>query len=363
MENDVADWLVLLRASTLGPARIQKLLQAFTSPAEVLAAARQGELDGICSGKALHDLKHPDWRAIERDLEWSRHPDQTIYTWNDPRYPERLRQIAPAPLVLFCRGDPNVLSFANLIAVVGSRNPSPSGRENAKQFSRQLSAGGFVVVSGLAVGIDSAAHMGSLAAGKPGVAVLAHGLDRIYPNCNKTLAKELLDQGGVLVSEMGLGVAPIPGFFPRRNRIISGLSLGVVVVEAAKRSGALNTARHALEQGREVFAVPGAIHNPLAKGCHDLIREGAKCVDEVQHIVEELPCIQSSYLFDKNRKIKEQKPTVQHELLNFIGYDPVSADLIIQNCGKPAETVSSQLTELELQGVISVLPGGKFIRV
>ena len=223
---------------------------------------------------------------LEADLQWLQSPAHDLITATDPRYPERLGQLPGAPLALFTRGDPELLGRPQ-IAIVGARSATPQGLENAQAFAAELCRRGLVVTSGLALGVDAAAHRGALAAGGLTIAACATGLDRVYPARHRDLAHQIIEEG-LLVSEFPTGVTARAESFPRRNRIISGLSLGVLVVEAANPSGSLVTARHAAEQGRELFAIPGSIHNPMARGCHRLIRDGAKLVETAADILEEI---------------------------------------------------------------------------
>ncbi len=286
----------------------------------------------------------------------------------EPGYPPQLASIPDPPELLHFRGDPLVLS-APAIAIVGSRRPTPAGRATAFEFARQLASHGLVVTSGLAAGIDAAAHRGALAAGGATVAVCGTGLDRTYPDSHAALAREIAAQGTV-VSEFPPGTLPLPHHFPRRNRLISGLSLGVLVVEAQYRSGSLITARLAAEQGREVFALPGSIHNPLARGCHRLIRDGARLVETVQEVLAGLqadlfaalpaPSVQprdtqaiSAGPLDRESKI----------LLNACGFEPVDVDTLVQRTGFTAASVASMLVMLELRGEVEPSAGGTYCRL
>jgi DNA processing protein len=248
--------------------------------------------------------------------------------------------------------------------MVGSRNPTNAGRRNAFEFARHLGASGFCIVSGLAQGIDAAAHRGALAAGAPTVAFLGHGIDRIYPARNRDLAHAIV-RTGALVSEFPIGTHPHRSLFPQRNRLISGSSLGTLVVEAARRSGSLITARHAAEQGREVFAVPGSIHNPLSRGCHALIRQGAKLVETAEDIVAELAPLSGHILQSPEESGKSE--TSQHEvdeeyegLIAQLDHDPVSADELAESSGLTIDQVSSMLLILELEGKVEKLSGGRY---
>ncbi|MCL4162655.1 UNVERIFIED_CONTAM: hypothetical protein GTU68_066833, partial [Idotea baltica] len=264
------------------------------------------------------------------------------------------------------QGDVTLLSQWQL-AIVGSRNPSPSGRDNAYAFARDLVSCGLAITSGLAMGIDAAAHRGAIAGLGKTVAVVGTGLDRVYPAKHRDLAHDIAEQGAI-VSEFALGTSPRAENFPRRNRLISGMSLGTLVVEAALQSGSLITARMALEQGREVFAMPGSIHNPLAKGCHRLIRDGAKLIETVDDIIEELGAMAAVDLStDNNIALSNDKlPPIDPEyqvLLACLGYDPIEIDKLIIESGLTAETVSSMLLLLELNGQVTSLSGGRYVRV
>ena len=295
--------------------------------------------------------------------EWLQQDNHHRVRLGDDAYPELLAGIPGPPERLYIVGDPEVLHLPAL-AIVGSRNPTSGGAQNAFEFARHLGRTGFCVVSGLAQGIDAAAHRGALAAGTPTVAFLGHGIDRVYPAANHALAREIA-QHGALVSEFPLGTAPNRALFPQRNRLISGLSLGTLVVEAARRSGSLITARLAAEQGREVFAIPGSIHNPLTRGCHQLIRQGAKLVEAADDIVAELAPLVGHMLqaIDDTTPRREPAGDVDEEyvkLLEALGHDPVSGDEIVARSGLTSDQVSSMLLILELEGKIEKLSGGRY---
>jgi len=314
----------------------------------------------------LQALLTPNWDLIEQDLAWFSEPDRHIVTIQDSRYPSLLKEITDPPSILFVQGDVALLSAWQL-AVVGSRNPSPSGRDNAFEFSRFLAQGGMTITSGLAMGIDAAAHQGALTAQGRTIAVIGTGLDRVYPAKHRDLAHNIVQQGAI-VSEFAMGTSPRAENFPRRNRLISGLSLGTLVVEAATRSGSLITARMALEQGREVFAIPGSIHNPLARGCHQLIREGAKLVETAEDIVEELGALASFDIMSDEQEVLtdngSQALDSDYQLLfACLGYDPIEIDSLVAQSGLTAETVSSMLLLLELDGQVASLSGGRYVRV
>ena len=297
------------------------------------------------------------------DDEWAQAADNHLVTRGDDDFPELLAQIPRAPERLYVKGNVEFLHMP-AIAIVGSRNPTEAGRRNAFEFARHLGGAGFCIVSGLAEGIDTAAHRGALDAGAATVAFLGHGIDRVYPAANHDLAHEIAARGA-LVSEFPLGTHPDRSLFPQRNRLISGLSLGTVVVEAARRSGSLITARCAGEQGREVFAIPGSIHNPLSRGCHKLIRQGAKLVETADDIVAELAPL-SSHMLQSSLESTAKPSPAKHDdgdyahLRKFIGFDPVSIDELAENSGLTIDQVSSMLLILELEGEVESLSGGRY---
>lgn len=347
----------------MGPLTLKKLLEQFSEPEAVFANISSAH--GV-SDKVKNNLSKVDWATVEKDLVWLSQPDCYAITLHDPRYPALLKTIPDPPSILFVHGDPDLLSQWQ-IALVGSRNPTASGRDTAFDFARFLAEGGLTITSGLALGIDAAAHKGALAAQGKTVAVLGTGLDRVYPAKHRELAHDIASTGA-LVSEFPLGTPPRAENFPRRNRIISGLSLGTLVVEAALRSGSLITARMAMEQGREVFAIPGSIHNPLVKGCHRLIREGAKLVETATDILEELGALAGVEAATKTISTQEtdHKPELDSDyqlLFGSLGYDPIEIDVLIDRSGLTAEAVSSMLLLLELQGQVESLPGGRYVRV
>ena len=276
-------------------------------------------------------------------------PNRGLLTWQDPKFPARLREIGGCPPALFFRGDPDLLALPQM-AVVGSRTATPQGLETAEGFSAELSRRGLTITSGLALGVDAAAHRGALMAQGPTIAVCATGLDRVYPARHKALAEEI-DRSGLLISEFAPGTAPRAEHFPRRNRLISGLALGVLVVEAARNSGSLITARLAAEQGRDVFAIPGSIHNVMARGCHQLIRNGAKLVESVDDI---LPPVETAAASSKHR---------YQDILDALGDDPQGIDVLAQKTGFAVDVLSAALLELELEGRIAPAAGGRVMRL
>jgi DNA processing protein len=302
----------------------------------------------------------------KRDLQWAEKPNHHIIDSTSGDLPELLRQIPDPPERLYVIGNKDVLHLPAL-AIVGSRNPTRGGRQNAYEFAKHLGRSGFCIVSGLAQGIDTAAHEGALAAGAMTVAFLGHGIDQIYPASNTELAKRIVNQGA-LCSEFPLGARPRREHFPQRNRLISGMCLGTIVVEAAKRSGSLISARLASEQGREIFALPGSIHNPMSRGCHQLIRQGAKLVESAVDIVGELgplfehlvqttdePATPSASVNDEDADYRQ--------LLAAIGFDPATTDELAETSGLTIDQVSSMLLILELEGKIEAIAGGRYSRL
>lgn len=360
--SELADWLTLLRVPGVGPVTYNLLIREFGAPGRVLRAGRS-ELQRLgLADEVIASMGKSNLREIEQDLAWSARPGRHILRLDDPEYPKRLLEISSPPPVLFIDGDKHCLSDPQ-IAIVGSRRPTPAGRKNAHAFASHMARAGLIVTSGLAMGIDGASHEGALEAGGLSIAVAATGLDRVYPARHRELAKRIAAQGA-LVSEFPTGIPPKAEHFPRRNRLISGLSLGVLVVEAARRSGSLITAGCAAEQGREVFAIPGSIHNPAAKGCHHLIRQGAKLVETADDILEEIarqidPCPPLKP-HTEPAPIKLDKEYLA--LLDSLDYDPISIDEIIERCGLTADIVSSMLIVLELKGLVAAA-GGLYMRL
>ncbi|MFD2165815.1 DNA-processing protein DprA [Thalassotalea euphylliae] len=301
----------------------------------------------------------PDWPRIESIIERSREVGAKIIGIDDLDYPQLLREIYDPPLVIWVQGDVSVLSQPQ-VAIVGSRGATTTGRELSFEFAHTL-APNVAITSGLALGIDAMAHKGALEARGKTVAVVGTGIDVVYPTRNKLLAKMIVENDGAIVSEFLPGVTARPGHFPKRNRIISGLSLGVLVIEAEVKSGSLVTARTALEQNREVFAVPGSPRNPMAKGCHYLIKQGAKLVENAADIVEELEIsAQLEYLNEPREKVEKNKEQglLNDVLLASVGYETTPVDTVVSRCKLSTEEVLTRLTMLELRGLVSAVPGG-----
>ncbi|WP_019142230.1 DNA-processing protein DprA [Noviherbaspirillum massiliense] len=361
---DLADWIRLERTSGVGPETARKLLAAFGLPENIFSASLSS-LHQVVSERVAQALPCAPSDAtqalIDKTIEWASQPGNYVLTLADACYPKTLLEIADPPLILFAKGRLELLSCRTL-AVVGSRNASAQGVANAEKFSEALSQAGLTIVSGLALGIDTAAHLGGLRGAGSTVAVIGTGIDIVYPARNRGLAHQIAEQG-CIVSEYPLGTPAIASNFPRRNRIISGLSCGVLVVEAAAQSGSLITARMAADQGRDVFAIPGSIHSPLSKGCHQLIKQGAKLVESAQDVLGELGHLQNSRDAAPLHPSTGDDAASGHPLLLAMGYDPVDADTLAERCMLDAATVSAQLLELELAGLVELMAGGMYRRL
>jgi DNA processing protein len=364
---DLADWLRLSLLPGVGGASQRALLKVCGLPGQVFAAAHStlAAVVGDPMASLLRAAPSADLAAaIETALSWAEQPGNAILTLADETYPRSLLSTADPPCLLYAMGDLSLLVEPSL-AIVGSRNASPGGLQNAKRFAGALTEHGFCVVSGLALGIDAAAHEGALAAGGKTVAVIGTGIDRIYPARHQGLARQIAERG-LIVSEFPLGTRPLSANFPRRNRIIAGLSRGVLVVEAALESGSLITARLAGEQGREVFAIPGSIHSPQSKGCHRLIKQGAKLVESVDDILEELgPGRQFGLLDAEPAASVPQSPEISALLakLPALGHDPFTLDELAERSGLTTEALLAMLFELELAGLVAALSGGRYQRL
>jgi len=364
LDEGVLAWLHLLRHAGSG-VRLRKLLDVFGRPAAILAASRSELLPYFDDDPAVVGPLRagPDADSFEHERAWLGEKGNHIVALDSPDYPSLLREIADAPPLLYVRGNPALLASPQL-AVVGSRNPSRAGCENARAFSHHLVQAGLSITSGMALGIDACAHQAALDAGGHTLAVTGTGLDRVYPAAHRDLAHAIADHGA-LVSEFPLGTPPRRENFPRRNRLISGLSLGVLVVEAAPQSGSLITARLAGEQGREVFAIPGSIHSPLARGCHALIRQGAKLVEGAQDILEELGALARTVAQSQSSGTAMSPLSLTEDesrLLELIGHDPVELDVLVAQSGLTAAAVSSMLLTMELRGFVEARPGGRVQR-
>jgi DNA processing protein len=362
-DSGLAGWLQLTLTPGLGSAAIRGMLQQFGLPQNVLARS-SSELSRYARSETLKSLSSEEvGRAVGTALEWATIAGHFIVTLADETYPKALLEIPDPPALLYAIGRIDLLQRTSL-AVVGSRNATAQGEQNAENFAQALSETGLTIVSGLAMGIDAAAHRGGLAGSGSTVAVLGTGVDVIYPRRNAELAAQIAEHG-LLVSEFPLGTAPAAYNFPRRNRLISGLSRGCLVVEAAAASGSLITARAAADQGREVFAIPGSIHSPLSKGCHGLIKSGAKLVESAEDVLAELSGFrQSGSASTTARRIPGvARSTPDSALLALMGHDPVDVDSLCTRAGMSAEQVSSELLRLEIDGHVAALPGGLYQRL
>jgi DNA processing protein len=361
-DTGLASWLRLALAPGLGSSKIRELLTRYGLPEQVLAASPR-ELAAALPRSAYDALGSAVLdTAVERALEWSAREGCTIVTLGDAAYPNRLLEVPDPPVLLYARGRIELLNRPAL-AIVGSRNATAQGMRNAQRFAQAFSESGLTIVSGLALGIDGAAHRGALEGGGSTVAVLGTGVDVTYPARHAALAEDIATRG-VLLSEFALGSQPAAGHFPRRNRLISGLALGCLVVEAALESGSLTTARAALEQGREVFAIPGSIHSPLSKGCHALIKAGAKLVESADDVLSELSALLPPGMAARAPMSGVEPNTAKDSpLLKLMGDDPVDLEALRARSGWPAERLASELLRLELAGRVETLTGGLFQRL
>jgi DNA processing protein len=353
-QDERAAWLRLTLIPGIGGDAQRALLKSFAGPANVFSATHTELARVVDRPRADLLLSYDATAAIDAALAWANEEGSHLVPLGDPHYPALLLQTHDPPTLLYVRGRPEMLCRP-AFAIVGSRNATAAGRENAERFARALSDAGFAIVSGLALGIDAAAHRGGLAGAGSSVAVIGTGADRVYPAANQALARRIA-QAGAVVSEFALGTPARPGHFPRRNRIIAGLSSGVLVVEAALGSGSLITAGIAAELGREVFALPGSIHSPLAKGCHRLIKQGAKLVEDANDILEELQSGKAAA-----SPIRTAAPS-DHPILIALGFEPCDLDTLAARTGLEPGRLSAALLELELDGQVSSLPGGRFHR-
>jgi DNA processing protein len=365
--DEITAALTLARVPSLDSRTVRDLSSRFGHFTELVRATPAALRSAGVPAKIIDGLKHAS-RGIDRDRRWLETRDRHFVPWYSELYPPLLNELTDAPVALYVRGTPELLALPQ-VAIVGSRNPTPSGRETAHEFASDLARCGFLVTSGLALGIDAASHAGALHAHGKTIAVCGTGLDIPYPASNVELAESIAAHGA-LVSEFPLGTPPMKANFPRRNRIIAGLALGTLVVEAALRSGSLITARLAAEQGREVFAIPGSIRNQKAQGCHQLIRQGAKLVETPQDIFEELrPLAGALAQLTDARKTTNREPNsdgLLHKgyqiLLDALGFEPAGVDLLVERTGLRADEVASMLLILELDGRVESYPGGLYLR-
>ncbi|MDP3231067.1 MAG: DNA-processing protein DprA [Acidovorax sp.] len=381
--EELGGWLRLALSSGVGNGAARRLLSAFGLPQAIFQQPEVALQQCVTptQARALCQVPPTLDDLLETTATWLASADpggpaRAVITLGDIRYPQALLDTEDPPLLLYLMGPARLLNHQpfpreRCLAVVGSRNPTAQGAENARLFARALHSAGLTIVSGLALGVDAAAHEGALDVAVPGsgaaatIAVVGTGLDRVYPRKNLDLAHRIATNG-LLVSEYPLGTPPLPANFPKRNRIISGLSQGTLVVEAALASGSLITARMAVEQGREVFAIPGSIHAPQSRGCHALIRQGAKLVESAQDVLEELrmPAISGvGPSVTPSQEAATEADTSQSPLLEALGFDPMSVDALVARTGMDAASLQVALLELELEGRVARLPGGLFQRM
>jgi len=376
-EQNLADWIALWRVKGIGCVQYKKLLNAFQTPEHTLNASHQQLKQAGLKEALIENITAQEISSAEPDIQWLQSSEKHhIITIEDPRYPQRLKEISVSPPLLYVHGNADLLNDPQL-AIVGSRNPTQGGQNNSYEFAKHLAATGISITSGLALGIDGLAHKGALDANGITIAVIATGIDRVYPARHRALAHRIVEKGAI-VSELPIGISPLAKNFPRRNRIISGMSIGTLVVEAALRSGSLISARYASEQGREVFAIPGSIHNPLARGCHQLIRQGAKLIETADHILEELaPQLELTLKEKKQPPSNDDKNTAENSnptpsapvdadqrlILETMGYDPISIDQLVIQTGLTPEALSSMLLLLELNGFIAASGRGSYTKI
>lgn len=369
--QELGAWLRLTLTPGVGNETARQLLATFGS-AQAVFGQRTATLRALGSERLAHAIQTEPAQLgslLQTTLDWLQQADdRRIATLGDATYPPALLNIEDPPLMLYMMGSLVKSSpaagpaMANNLAIVGSRNPTPQGEANARQFAKALSGAGLCIVSGLALGIDGAAHDGALLGGGQTIAVVGTGLDRVYPKRHLALAHRITQQG-LLISEFPLGTPPLTGNFPKRNRIISGLSRGTLVVEAAMQSGSLITARLAAEQGKEVFAIPGSIHSPQSRGCHALIKQGAKLVEVAQDVLEELNLPRTGLTDSPNSASGLPVPDTGDPLIAALGFDAVSLDALQARTGLDTARLQADLLELELRGQVARLPGGLFQRV
>ncbi len=362
LDAELAAWVALTQVPGLGGEGLRRLLMAFGSPEQVFSASRLAlvqHVKPVVAEAIARGADDTDNALLDTLAAWLAATGNGIVTLADADYPQALLNIPDPPPLLYTKGNRALLNRPAL-AVVGSRNATAQGIGHAENFSQAISAAGLCIVSGMAHGIDSAAHRGGLRECGSSIAVVGTGLDRVYPAVNHELAHALAI-GGLLISEFPLGMPPLAANFPRRNRIISGLALGCLVVEASVQSGSLITARMALEQGREVFAIPGSIHSPQAKGCHSLIKQGAKLVESAQDVLDELECYFPGGAIAASPH-RDDRPLQEHPVLAHMGFDPQGMDALAERSGLTVEALSAILLQLELEGRVAALPGGLYQR-
>ncbi|OAM51805.1 DNA protecting protein DprA [Methylovorus sp. MM2] len=358
--TESALWISLGLIHGLGGQGICQLLKAFGSPEHIYAAPVNEVRKIVSDAVAQAIAKGPDIDSANPTLEWLEQEHNHLITLADAEYPQLLLEIPDPPPLIYAKGQLERLKQPCL-AIVGSRNSTTQGEKNAEDFAHALSQHGLCIVSGMALGIDGAAHRGALKANGSTIAVVGTGLDIVYPAKHRDLAHQIVERG-LIISEFPLGTPSRAQNFPRRNRLISGLSLGCLVVEANTKSGSLITARLATEQGREVFAIPGSIHSPVAKGCHELIKQGAKLVDDISDIISELGD-QLSPLSRQHSMVTKALETTADPLLECMGFDPISMESLVEESGLTSDNLSAMLLVLELENKVASLPGGRYQRI
>lgn len=356
-QDEAALWIALSLIPGLGSQGLCKLLREFGDPAAIYAAPTSQLKDIVSREIANAIAQGPETSSVKDGLAWLERDWNHLVTLSDTSYPKTLLEIPDPPPILYAKGRLELLNHPS-IAMVGSRNATAQGEKNAEEFANALCHAGFCVISGMALGIDGAAHRGALKGSGATIAVVGTGLDIVYPAKHRELAHEIAERG-LILSEFPIGTPSRAQNFPRRNRLISGLSLGTLVVEANIQSGSLITAKLAAEQGREVFAIPGSIHSPVSKGCHQLIKQGAKLVDNIQDIVDELGIFTTIGSHDFPSPIVAEANPV----LDSMGFDPISMDILIERSGLTSENLSAMLMVLELENKIASLPGGRYQRI
>ncbi len=354
--QELALWVALCNIHGLGNQGVCQLLKTFGDPESVFAASGSQLRQLVSAAIADKISSGPDLTASEATLDWLQGEQNHLITLADADYPKALLEIPDPPPLLYAKGQTRWLNTP-AIAVVGSRNSSPQGEKNAEDFSQALANHGYTIISGMALGIDGAAHRGALKANGATIAVVGTGLDIVYPSRHRELAHQIAEHG-LIISEFALGTPSMAQNFPRRNRIISGLATGCLVVEANVQSGSLITARLAAEQGREVFAIPGSIHSPVSKGCHLLIKQGAKLVDNIQDIVDELGATSRENIFTEPAEPLESNP-----LLDSMGFEPITMEALLERSGLTSDSLSAMLLMLELESRVASLPGGRYQRL
>lgn len=365
-DEHLAFELALHRVSGISACIKHQLIHYFKTAKHVMSACDHDLRQAGLSQKVLKNFHDPDWQGVEKDLAWLQHSGNSILVYRDTEFPPLLKEIYDPPYLLFIKGDASLLRRMQ-ISMVGSRRPTAAGKQIARRLARELVSNKLVITSGLALGIDSMCHQAALEAHGKTLAVLGNGLDRIYPEKNRGLAEAILESG-TIISEYPIGTPPLKQNFPTRNRIISGLSIGTIVIEAAKHSGSLITAKLAAEQGREVFAIPGSILNPMSEGCHWLLKQGAKLTETASDVLEEL-------VIDNHTRVNESASTGSselsaicndekyHRLLDIMGFEATTADELVQTSGLTTAEVSSMLLNMELSGILVSQLDGTYIRV